>query len=119
MKNISFILGFLILALALKPCSDGLNAEHENDSEIAMEHSHQNDQDDSCAMLCVCNCCGISVIYQTPPTFTLQSRINISTTVNSYYDHTIDFESYPVFGNRRNSQVKTYCTIFRRLKNSI
>lgn len=86
MKSISFILGFLILALALKPCSDGLNAEHENDIEISMEHNHQNDHDDSCAMLCVCNCCGISVTHHVPPIFVLHSKINISTKVNSHYE---------------------------------
>ncbi|MBC8754980.1 hypothetical protein H2O64_09880 [Kordia sp. YSTF-M3] len=86
MKSISFILGFLILALALKPCSDGLNAEHENGSEISMEHNHQNDHDDTCAMLCVCNCCGISVTNHVPSTFTLHSKINISTKVNSHYE---------------------------------
>ncbi|WP_298420936.1 DUF6660 family protein [uncultured Kordia sp.] len=86
MKSISFILGFLILALALKPCSDGLNTEHEDDLEIGMEHNHQNDHDDSCAMLCVCNCCGALVVHQEPPTFTLQSKITISTTINSHYE---------------------------------
>ncbi|WP_046759184.1 DUF6660 family protein [Kordia jejudonensis] len=86
MKSISFILGFLILALALKPCADGYNAEHENDVEISMEHSHQNDHDDSCAMLCVCNCCGTLIVHQEPPTFALQSKIKISTQLNSHYE---------------------------------
>lgn len=92
MKSISFILGFLILALALKPCSDGLNSIHENDTEISMEHNHQDDHDDSCAMLCVCNCCGTLVVHQTPQTFTLASKIPISTTINSHYESHYRFD---------------------------
>lgn len=92
MKNISFILGFLILALALKPCSDGFNKEHENDTEIGMEHNHQNDHDDSCAMLCVCNCCGTLVVHQEPPIFTLQAKNPISTKVNTHYESHYRFD---------------------------
>ncbi|WP_430408388.1 DUF6660 family protein [Kordia sp.] len=92
MKSISFILGFLILALALKPCSDGFNSEHENDSEISMEHNHQNDHDDSCAMLCSCNCCGTLIISQTLPTFTLQLKTTISTQLNSHYESHYRFD---------------------------
>lgn len=91
MKNISFILGFLILALALKPCSDGFNVDHNYNTELGMEHNHQNDHDDSCAMLCACNCCGILVVHQKPPTFTLQIRIPISTTLNSHYESHYQF----------------------------
>ncbi|MGH1386349.1 DUF6660 family protein [Kordia sp.] len=94
MKNISFILGFLILALALKPCSDGFNSEHENDLEIGQEqsHNHKNDHDDSCPTLCVCNCCGVLVVHQVAQTFTLQSKINISTQVNTHYESHYRFD---------------------------
>ena len=91
MKSISLILGFLILALALKPCSDGLNIEHENDTEIGLEHNHQNDHDDSCAMLCVCNCCGMLIISQIPPTFALHAKKIISTQINSHYESNYRF----------------------------
>lgn len=94
MKSISFILGFLLLALALKPCADGLCSDDENTTETCMQQEHQDDhntEDDSCAMLCVCNCCGTLIVHQEPPTFTLQSKIAISTTINSHYESHYQF----------------------------
>lgn len=91
MKELTFILACLILALTLKPCSDGYNAEHQNDTEISMDHNHQDDHDDSCPMLCVCNCCGISVTFQAPPMFVLHSKIDISTEINSEYQSNYRF----------------------------
>lgn len=92
MKNFSFILGFLILSLALKPCADGFNAEHENEQEIGLEHDHKNDHDDSCPTLCVCNCCGMLVVHQVVETFTFQSKINISTQVNTHFESHYRFD---------------------------
>ncbi|WP_298518953.1 DUF6660 family protein [uncultured Kordia sp.] len=98
MKNISFILGFLILALALKPCADGFCDENETETEICSEYSndhekdHKNDHEDSCPTLCVCNCCGMLVVHQVPQTFILQSKINISTQTNTHYESHYRFD---------------------------
>jgi len=88
MKTISFILGILILVLALKPCADGFCDDEKNDTEVCSKplQDHEDNQDDSCAMLCACNCCGTLIISQVLPTFTLESKIPISTKVNSHYE---------------------------------
>lgn len=92
MKSISFVIGVLLLALALKPCSDGFNSEHDTITETSTEHSHQNDHDDSCAILCVCNCCGVLIVYQKPATYSLQGKIIISTALQSYYESHYRFD---------------------------
>ncbi|AXG71259.1 hypothetical protein KORDIASMS9_03516 [Kordia sp. SMS9] len=94
MKSISFILGILILALALKPCADGFCSEDENTTEICSEDSqqHNDDHEDSCAMLCVCNCCGVLVVHQIPETFTLQSKTNISTQIFTHFESHYRFD---------------------------
>ncbi|EDP95877.1 hypothetical protein U8527_12170 [Kordia algicida OT-1] len=98
MKNISFILGILILALALKPCADGFCSDDETETEICSENhqehgkNHENDSDDSCAMLCVCNCCGTLVVHQEPPIFILQSKNSISTKINTHYESHYRFD---------------------------
>ncbi|WP_420573431.1 DUF6660 family protein [Kordia sp.] len=94
MKNISFILGILILALALKPCSDGFCSDSESETEICSDqgNEHEENHDDSCAMLCVCNCCGVLVVFQKPQTFNLHSKKNISTQVNTHYESHYRFD---------------------------
>lgn len=101
MKSISFILGFLILALALKPCADGFCSDHEDETEVCVSHScdadtdethHEDDYTDDCAMLCVCNCCGVLVLHQEPPIFSLHSKISISTSINSQYESHYRFD---------------------------
>ena len=61
MKFTTIILSLIILALSLKPCSDGNNAVDKE--EISAVHNHQDDSDDSCPIICICNCCGIAVTY--------------------------------------------------------
>ncbi|MCH2196476.1 DUF6660 family protein [Kordia sp.] len=98
MKSISLILGFLILALALKPCADGFCSEEENSTEICTDHhgehekNHKDDHEDSCPMLCVCNCCGMLIVHQTPETFTLASKIEISTQVHTHFESHYRFD---------------------------
>ena len=43
MKFTTIILSLLILALSMKPCSDGNNAEDKHQDEISANHNHQND----------------------------------------------------------------------------
>jgi len=102
MKSISFILGILILALALKPCADGFCVDDaETDTEICTVHicdveksqdDHTNDYDDSCAMFCVCSCCGVLVLHQELPVVTVNSKIKISTQVYSQYESHYRFD---------------------------
>ncbi|MEM6721023.1 MAG: hypothetical protein AAF611_16955 [Bacteroidota bacterium] len=101
MKSISFILGILMLALALKPCADSFCVDTENDTEICADHicdseHSQNDSndnhDDSCVSLCVCNCCGTLVLHQELPVFILNSKTKISTQINSHYESHYRFD---------------------------
>ena len=86
MKNLSFILGILILALALKPCADVFCVDTDVCVEDSCESHHEDEQqDDSCAMLCVCNCCGALVLHQELPVFTIHSKLKIATKINSQY----------------------------------
>ncbi|MEM6685816.1 MAG: hypothetical protein AAF617_08540 [Bacteroidota bacterium] len=100
MKSISFILGILRLALALKPCVDGFCVE-DTATEICADHvcdleksqqEHNDTHDDSCAMFCVCSCCGVLVVHQELPIFTITSKTKISTQINSHYESHYRFD---------------------------
>jgi len=86
MKFIAFILSLLILAFSITPCSDGNNAEDQQQDEISADHNHQNDSDDSCPITCHCDCCGIAITYQPIQTFELVIKNQISTEILSVYD---------------------------------
>jgi hypothetical protein len=88
MKNLSFILAILMLALALKPCADGFCDE----TDTCEDHHQEAPQNDSCALLCVCNCCGVLVLHQELPTFTLHSKLKITTKINAHYESHYRFD---------------------------
>lgn len=51
--------------LSAFPCSDANNRCESGSAqkEIAQNHKHDQDTDDSCSPFCYCNCCNISVAY--------------------------------------------------------
>ena len=64
MKFSAIFLCLLFVSLIVNPCSDGNNLEDALVSEENSNHDHSEDSDDSCAILCFCNCCGATVTYQ-------------------------------------------------------
>ena len=95
MKFLTVILSLTILFLSATPCSDGQNTEDQHQDEISANHSHQEDSDDSCPVTCICNCCGISMTYESLATFELLNFQNISTQLVSTYQsiYRFDFHS--------------------------
>lgn len=79
MKGITFILGLLFLVSALKPCSDGPNFQDPQEDQVCATHSHQGDTNDTCAVACVCACCGTVMNYQESSVFELEINPEIST----------------------------------------
>ncbi len=81
--------------LSATPCSDGLNQEDLNQEEIGVNHNHQEDSDDSCPLTCICNCCGMSITYESLATFELLTFNRISTKLVSTYqsNYRFDFQS--------------------------
>ena len=63
--------------------------------DISVNHNHQEDSDDSCPVTCICNCCGMSIIYEPLATFNLVDFYKISTEVFSSYQsiYRFDFHS--------------------------
>ena len=92
MKFTTIILSLLILALSITPCSDGNNIEDNHQDEIRANHSHQNDSDDSCSIICACKCCGIAITYQSLQTFELGINNPISTEIISVYQSIYRFD---------------------------
>ncbi len=95
MKAVTFILSLIILFLSLQPCSDGNNTEDQHQDEISTSHNHQNDSDDTCPVTCMCNCCGMSIVYQPLAPFIIIPNTEISTTVFALYqsNYRFDFQS--------------------------
>lgn len=66
-----------ILVLSAVPCSDAHNDCNDSKAktELAQDHEHQQDHDDTCSPFCTCACCGVSIINMnfTP----LQVKTNI------------------------------------------
>ena len=71
--------------LSAKPCSDGQNFEDQQQDKISMEHSHQEDSDDSCPVTCICNCCGMSITYEPLKVYSLINYHDISNELISTY----------------------------------
>ncbi|CAL2081749.1 conserved exported hypothetical protein [Tenacibaculum sp. 190524A05c] len=85
MKSIAIILSLLFLVLSVKPCSDGTNSEDLYQSEIGSNHNHQEDSNDSCPVTCACDCCGMSITYESLRVHNLINYNNISTKLISTY----------------------------------
>ena len=85
MKNIAVILSILFIVLSVKPCSDGNNQQDLNQDEISADHNHHQDNDDSCPVTCLCDCCGMAITYQPLQTFELGINNQISTEIQSVY----------------------------------
>lgn len=66
MKTFTFILSIYIAALAVVPCSDGMDLNtHKLTTDVSIEHHDHNDDDheeDGCSTFCSCACCGTSLI---------------------------------------------------------
>ncbi|WP_372795175.1 DUF6660 family protein [Lutibacter sp.] len=95
MKGITIILSLIILVLSVKPCSDGNNAEDKHADGIGINHNHGQDSDDSCPVMCICDCCGMSVTYEPISTLILNHNLKISTKLFSTYqsNYRLDFHS--------------------------
>ncbi|WP_036154677.1 MULTISPECIES: DUF6660 family protein [Flavobacteriaceae] len=95
MKFISFILAVTMFTLTAKPCSDGQNFEDQQQQELSIDHNHQEDNDDSCPITCICNCCGMSIAYEPLATFELNFYTSISTQSIAIYQsiYRFDFHS--------------------------
>ncbi len=91
MNKLTFILALFMLLLSLKPCSDGFNAEHQDDAEISLNHNHQEDSDDSCPMTCVCSCCGTTITFEILENILVKDYTKISTLVFSEYNSNYRF----------------------------
>ena len=96
MKFVTLILSLLIVVLTIKPCSDGNNAEDQYKDEISVNHNHQDDSDDSCPIMCICNCCGMTIAYEPLQNIDLKLNIEISTKDFSSYqsNYRFDFNTY-------------------------
>jgi len=92
MKGITILLSFLMLSLSLKPCSDGVNEDHDSDYAIETNHDHSDDTDDSCPAICVCNCCGIAITYQAIQYFEILPFTKISTETKDDYTSLYAFD---------------------------
>ncbi|AXT55093.1 hypothetical protein D1815_04725 [Aquimarina sp. AD1] len=78
MRFLTIILSFFLLAMTIAPCSDSFNAEHQDElSIIDKNHNHSDDTDDSCASLCVCTCCGLSITYELIKPFDIEVKSTI------------------------------------------
>ncbi len=67
------------------PCSDGQNSEDLQKEELSVAHNHQEDNDDSCPITCICNCCGMTIAYEPLVTFKLNFYHNISAQLIATY----------------------------------
>lgn len=85
MKFLAIILSLLILLLSAKSCSDGQNFEDLQQDKVSIEHNHQKDSNDSCPVVCVCSCCGMSITYQPLATFKITNYIKVSKQYISTY----------------------------------
>lgn len=92
MKNIALLLSLLFLYLSVIPCSDGTNSEDLHQSEIDINHNHQEDSDDSCPITCLCNCCGISITCVPIAKYELRFNSQISTNLISTYQSIYRFD---------------------------
>ncbi len=76
------------------PCSDGQNSEDLQQEELSVDHNHQEDNDDSCPITCICNCCGMTIAYEPLATFELNFYYNISTQLIATYQSIYRFDFY-------------------------
>lgn len=73
------------------PCSDGDVIEDQCRNEICDDQDHHDDNEDSCAITCICYCCGVTITYQPAQMLDLDLDINISTTLFSTYQSVYRF----------------------------
>ena len=92
MKILAFLLAMSILALSTMPCSDGQNFEDQQHEDISVDHSHQEDSDDSCPITCICNCCGISIAYEPLTAYEIVTFNKISTQLIPTYQSNYRFD---------------------------
>ena len=85
MKVIAIILALLLFSPPAVPCSDEHPAEDLCQNETGDHHNHQDENEDSCAMTCICSCCGTTITYQPIPNFNLELNADISSSLFSTY----------------------------------
>jgi hypothetical protein len=97
MKSIAYILSFVILSMAVTPCSDAFHTTHQDLSSsititsIGEEHSHHHEKDD-CDALCSCECCGTSVIIPQITSFdVVKIYTNYSYSFHYVANYSFDF----------------------------
>ncbi|WP_196893997.1 DUF6660 family protein [Aureivirga marina] len=66
-KVLAVILSLYMFALTTYECQDTVDS-HTSKNEISQvenTHQHDNHEGDKCSPICVCECCGIVVSYQS------------------------------------------------------
>ncbi|SEK51422.1 hypothetical protein SAMN04487910_0701 [Aquimarina amphilecti] len=90
MRFLTATLSVFLLFMSIMPCSDSFNLEHQDELSITdKQHDHSNDTDDSCASLCICACCGLTITYELIKPFDIE--------INSMIISNDDFTNQPKY----------------------
>ncbi|WP_298540223.1 DUF6660 family protein [uncultured Aquimarina sp.] len=95
MKLFTIILSVFILSSTLIPCSDALNSEDQEDVFCDHKHDHSEDTDDSCASICICTCCGVTITYELLKQFNVAIRTVIISKDDCIYQSDYTFYFFP------------------------
>jgi hypothetical protein len=94
MKYFAYILSFIVIALTVNPCIDGLKDSTLQKSEISHSQDNSNHQNDTdhCSPFCTCQCCQssffVSNIKAASPAAELEIR---------YIEYSPSFQSLEQF----------------------
>lgn len=69
MKFFAVIMAMLILGLSVLPCRDDAFKDHAKYSMLEVSHNedgHNEGHADNCSPLCICSCCSVVTVYNTP-----------------------------------------------------
>jgi len=94
MKLIINIRRLLILVSSLEPRFDRNNVVGMHQDGITAENQHQNDNDDSCSITCVSDCCGIAMVYQPLRAFELDIKPPTLVEIASIYQLVYRFDHH-------------------------
>jgi hypothetical protein len=90
MRFFSLILMFLILTMAIMPCSEEIYSDSKTSSGIAHKTSDQNEDSANCNAFCNCTRCASSVILPESVTLVAISYISIDY-IRHYISSSPDF----------------------------
>ncbi|WP_379084889.1 DUF6660 family protein [Pedobacter sp. UC225_65] len=76
MKNLGIFYLILVVLLSALPCSDELSARDFTQNIIAkVEHGKQEGSTEACSPICLCTCCGQSVVATSFINFSIEVPI--------------------------------------------